>query len=264
MMKRNKIVINADDVGISPGSINAVKEAIAKGILNSISIMTNGEYFPQVVNEIIKTGHNISCGIHLDLTYGRSLTVSPVIAPKGVFNKGFIGLLVGAYCSASLKSDIEKEFEAQIKKLQDSQVEITHLDSHRHVHMIPPIFKIVRKLAEKNKIAEVRVANEKIFSSLAIGRNLGFLFNGGIIKALLLKIFSWFCCYPDHRPFFSLLYTGKINHKMIERILNQNKPVEVGIHPGIPEMDKEAIFFNQNEAAYWRSPNRQNEFKALA
>src|SRR6266852_8305711 len=57
-------------------------------------------------------------------------------------------------------SEVEKEGEAQIRKVRDAGVLVTHLDGHKHVHMLPGLFEIALRLAKRHGIGAIRVSLE--------------------------------------------------------------------------------------------------------
>jgi len=67
------IIINADDVGISPGCNAAVAECVAKEGVNSVSFIANGEYLDDALKRIPRS-LKIHTGVHLTLSYGPALS----------------------------------------------------------------------------------------------------------------------------------------------------------------------------------------------
>lgn len=64
--------------------------------------------------------------------------------------------------------EIKQELDAQICKILDSEIKITHLDTHQHVHMLPGIRRVVGKLAKKYSIPAIRYPKLISYADLAI------------------------------------------------------------------------------------------------
>src|SRR5262249_37997061 len=90
-------------------------------------------------------------------------------------------------------SEVEREWDAQIEKIRGAGVAPTHLDGHKHVHMLPGLFPIALKLAKKHSIAAIRISNEASPLRSALSgksrRNSGVLLKQGV-QARGLKLLS--------------------------------------------------------------------------
>ena len=265
--KRGRLIINADDLGMSPGTNSAVFECFDAGKITDASIMSNADYFEDALEGLQKRGIG-KIGVHLNLSYAKALKRgSSLHDENGLLNNGFVSLLRKTAAGGNIVKEIEEEFEAQIERVKRSGIEITHLDSHRHVHMIPAIYSVVVKLAQKHGIERVRLINENIVDSIKIGGSFHVFSNGGIVKYLLLKSFS---DYNRSRKdlgggakFFSILYTGGITKSAIEKIANSGEFYEIMVHPGDPTLDESVDFYDPDEKVYRTSPERRLEMKAL-
>lgn len=260
---KTKIRINADDFGISPGCNSAVLKALAGGCLNSVSILATGDFLTDDAVTELRRVPELNCGVHLNLSYGRSLTRPPHLSRHGIFHLSFVALLLKSLFSPSLRREIESEWEAQINALRQRGISLAHLDSHRHVHLIPWLYAIAIRLAERYSIPEVRHARESLLFSLRLGRSLRLLRNGGIIKWLVLQACGLFCPRRTERKLFSVLYTGEIHAEMIQRLWQNPTPqkLEIILHPGIPELDRNIRFHTSAEQFYRLSPKRRQELQ---
>jgi predicted glycoside hydrolase/deacetylase ChbG (UPF0249 family) len=112
----SKYIVNADDLGISPGTNKAIFHDHDKGYINSTSIMTNCDYFNEAINGL-KARKDLKAGIHLNLTYGKSLSGSFMLCNKyGFFNLSYLKILYKSIVSKSFLAEVEDEFELQINK----------------------------------------------------------------------------------------------------------------------------------------------------
>ena len=254
----NKIV--ADDLGMTPGTNIAIKELADIGSLTHVSAFSTGDYFDEGMNMLDQ--NNINKGLHFNLTYGMSaIGVNELTNNEGKFKFGFLGVLFKSF-KPSVKKIIEKELIAQIKILEKKVNRISHIDGHRHIHIIPGISNIVKKISERYNIKEIRVVNENILDSLLIGKKLNLETIGGIIKFFVLNIFSYVGSIKSSYNFFSIIYTGQINTKMLNRIMRKNKKFEIMMHPSKPEFDINIKFYDNNEKIYRLSEKRLMEYEA--
>ena len=263
----NKLIVNADDLGMTPGTNKAIFDGFDHGIITHSSIMANSDYFSEAV-EGIKTRDDLKIGIHLNLTYGKALHYNRVYNDcNGFFNLGFLPILRKSISQKEFLQAVEKEFESQILHVLNAGIAITHIDSHRHIHLIPNIYKIVIDLSVKYHIKRVRLINENFLESLMMTKRCDFLLNGGLIKFILLKILTAINCkkFNSNSPikFYSILYTGVVHKEVLERLRRSDQSYEIMVHPGIPDLDSGVVFHNKNEKIYRLSKERENEFTAV-
>lgn len=263
----NNIIVNADDLGMSPGTNKAIFEGFDHGIVTHSSIMSNCDYFSEAVDGL-KTRKNLNIGIHLNLTYGKALNYNRLYNDdNGVFNLGYMAIFVKSIFQKDFIKEVKKEFELQILRVLNCGITITHIDSHRHIHLIPKIYNIVVDLSLKYNIKRIRLINEDFLDSFLMSGKYNFILNGGLVKFTLLKIFSKIDSkksdsYKDLR-FYSILYTGVIHKNIFENLKLSEYNYEVMVHPGITDLDTQVFFYDKNEKAYRLSKDREDELHAV-
>ncbi|MBU6140632.1 MAG: ChbG/HpnK family deacetylase [Proteobacteria bacterium] len=229
-----KLRINADDFGISPGVNSAIEKMFQAGRLNSASIICGCGYFDEAI-AIAKRNPGLEIGLHFNATVGLSK-----------FKSGFLRLfLMSLFNKKILQEEIERELRAQIFLLEKNQIKISHIDSHRHIHMIPRIFSVVEKVAKEKGINRIRIINESLLTTLSINHPKSYFWNGNIIKWSILIFFKLLNNRPEKRYFFSILYTCEVTKDLIKKIKVPKKfrdaEIEIMIHPGDPEMDSKIV-----------------------
>lgn len=240
-----KKIFNADDFGISKGVNAAIVKAYREGILNSASLMINQKYAADAV-KLAKEMPELEVGLHVNLTNeypaAPAQQIPLLVDAHGRLKNGFVNLLLLSFLKpAQLRQQAEIEMRAQIAKYLASGLPLQHLDSHRHVHMIPQIFKAMRKLQKEFEVPRIRVMNENIFNTLKYNKNKSWLFDGALIKYVLLRFLCWWNGYKNDVYFYTLMYTCKIAKEQFSgvKIPSGYKAVEIMIHPGMPEIDKQ-------------------------
>ena len=156
----SRLIINADDFGLTPGVNRAIRELHQAGALTSATLMATGHAFDDAV-AISHANPSLAIGCHITLTDG--VPASPPESIPTLLGAGrknlrpklidFIkALLLGKIDPA----DIEREALAQIRKLQNAGIPITHLDTHKHTHLFPQVVRPLLRVAEANNIRAIR------------------------------------------------------------------------------------------------------------
>ena len=156
---RRRLIINADDFGISRGVNIGIIEAAQAGIVTSASALVNLPGFDDAMIRARSTA-GLALGVHLNFTSGRPLTRAPSLTGRGGDFYGLPMLAVRASLGLLSADDIHGESLAQIDRLVDTGFHPTHLDSHRHVHVHPAIFPTVCKAAASRGLSRVRIPRE--------------------------------------------------------------------------------------------------------
>ena len=238
-----KKIFNADDFGISHGVNAAIEKAYRDGILNSTSLMVNQKYAQEAVL-MARNMPNLETGLHLNLT-NETPAADPKMIPllvdeNGKLKNGFLNLfLLSLIHMREFSRQAEIEIRAQVQKYLQTKLPLLHIDGHRHVQMIPAVFKIVHKICRELSVPRIRVMNESILNTVKQNRQKSYLFDGGLIKYFLLKAFYWWNGYHSDVYFYTILFTCKISKEQFRhiKIPKGYNAVEIMIHPGMPEID---------------------------
>lgn len=154
-----KIIINADDFGLTDGCNKGIIKAIEEGIVTSTTVMMN---MPHAIKgiESLKSINFSSIGVHLTLTCGKPTLpikeVSTLVNEKNEFYKRKDRL----FPNMDLK-EVEKELRNQIELFIKTGLQPTHLDSHHHIHIYKGIREVVCKLAKEYNLP-LRGVNSEI------------------------------------------------------------------------------------------------------
>ena len=154
------IIVNADDLGMSPSVNDAIFEAMAAGSITSATILANGPAVSQVAERCGKFPHR-SFGVHLNLTQyepvcpGSVVDLAPVLNDRGCFNGNSIREV---RIDVRLLRAIYREWCAQIDRVLALGIEPSHLDAHHHVHTIPQMLPVLAALRRRYKIRRVRIS----------------------------------------------------------------------------------------------------------
>ncbi|PYS38680.1 MAG: hypothetical protein DMG14_16725 [Acidobacteria bacterium] len=160
-----KLIVAADDFGLTDRINEAIAIACRDGIVTTASLMVTAMGFQSAV-EIARQQRNLDLGLHLNLTEGRPVT-DPAAIPSMADPRGFLYdhplKLAAALVRGKIRrGDLEREIRAQIERALHSELEITHIDGHKHVHVTPTVFRIIRRVAPEYGIHAVRLPRERI------------------------------------------------------------------------------------------------------
>lgn len=140
------LLVNADDFGFARGVNRGILHCHREGILTSATLMANGDAFEDAV-ELARAHPSLDVGAHLVLVQGRSVRSGEPLPPT-------VPALVRALAFRRL--DPYAELKAQMERITAAGVRVTHLDTHKHTHLLPPVLDAVLRLAREYGVRWVR------------------------------------------------------------------------------------------------------------
>jgi predicted glycoside hydrolase/deacetylase ChbG (UPF0249 family) len=155
-----RLILNADDLGLTAGINRAVGELHAAGAITSATLMAAGPAFDDAVR--LALAHpTLGIGCHIVLTDG--IPVSPpesiptLLGPdRKTFRPDVRSFFTAALLGRLNPAEIEREALAQIRKLQAAGIQTTHIDTHKHTHILPQIAHPVLMAAELAGVTAIR------------------------------------------------------------------------------------------------------------
>lgn len=157
-MDLSRVIINADDFGLNEHCSKAIAQAFREGLITDTTMMATGEFFDEAVVLAKEQGFIDKIGIHLNLTEGEPLTEDikscPRFVTNGRFNKQYSR---SKPLTTDEKAAIYKELTAQVEKIQQAGIRITHADSHHHIHTGVFIVPIAVKVCKEHGINKMRL-----------------------------------------------------------------------------------------------------------
>jgi len=175
-----RLILNADDFGLTAGVNRAILELHRAGVLTSTSLMSRAAATDEAI-EMARATPSLGVGCHVVLVDGE-----PVLSPtrdvpnladpnSGRFRPSLSGLLRWLYgfdrSSVSTHKVVDREIEAettaQINLLHANGLRLTHIDTHKHAHMFPAVLRPVLRAARAAGIRVVRNPFEPAWSRRA-------------------------------------------------------------------------------------------------
>lgn len=142
-----RLIVNADDFGFTNDVNEGIIEAHRNGVLTATTLMANGDAFEGAV-KLARQNPSLDVGCHLVLVQGRSVADPSRELPASVMELGR-ALLQG-------KFPVYQELLAQVRRTVRAGIRPTHLDTHKHTHLLPPVLDAVARLAHEFRIPWVR------------------------------------------------------------------------------------------------------------
>lgn len=123
-----KLIINADDFGLSEGVSQGILEAMKHGVITDTSAIVCAPAFKKCAAMALNQGMT-EMGVHLFLTMGRPIT-SPSLIPSLVDNDGCFYSREAFFTKDIDMKEAQRELEAQIRYFKSCGLTLNHLDSH--------------------------------------------------------------------------------------------------------------------------------------
>ena len=166
-----RLIVNADDFGLTSGINQAVLELNRRGVLSSTTLMAMAPETREATS-LIQSGRNLGIGCHVVLVDGAPVSptsnVFTLINPATGRFRGSLGLFVRDLLLGNIReSQIQSEAEAQIASLQSQGVQLTHLDTHKHTHMFPAVLRPILLAAKHLGVPSIRNPFEPTWSENA-------------------------------------------------------------------------------------------------
>jgi len=219
-------VVNADDFGFTPDVNQGIVEAHRGGILTATTLMANGEAFDDAAR-LARETPSLDIGCHLVLIGGRSVATGKALP-----------LTVPQLLSALARRDIRpyEEMAAQVRRIAAAGIEASHLDTHKHTHLAPPVLEAVARIGQEFGIRWVRQPFDSPLNALKGGVPLTKRLTSRAIRLVrrrfLRVVESHGCRTTDHFAGFQI--TGRFRTTELVELLGliPAGTTELMCHPG--------------------------------
>lgn len=249
-----RLIINADDFGLTPGVNRAIAELHDAGAVTSATLMATGPAFDDAV-ALALARPSLGVGCHIVLVDGTPVsdpaTIPTLLGPENdqgrrTFRDSLADFALGVLRGSIRQDDIQREALAQIQKLQRAGLKLTHVDTHKHTHLLPRVTRPIIRALEQSGIRAIRNPFEPRWAA-ALG--------GSTRRNLFVRTFG-----PGRRRFeasppiasrrilttrgtVGISATGHLNSATLSALLNSipDGTWELVCHPGYNDRDLDAI-----------------------
>lgn len=221
------LIVNADDYGLCPEISIGIIDAYQKGIVTSTSVVPNGRHFQEGLEPLKQS--RIATGIHLTFVGGEKPLTRPIdglVDDRGHFLHDYTRLIPRIITNRYDRDGLRKELLAQVTRLLDAGLTISHLDAHQHLHLLPGIRSILLHMTTRFNIKWIRIPRSHRWTIPGICLNMLGLW---LKNRLRRKQFR----YADECLGFD--HSGHINETILSEMINRCRPgvTEIILHPGL-------------------------------
>jgi predicted glycoside hydrolase/deacetylase ChbG (UPF0249 family) len=245
-----RLIINADDFGLTSGVNRAIGEAGRDAAITSATIMANAPRFQEAV-DMTKSTPRLRTGCHVVLIDGEAITpgVVSLAGRDGRFRSSLKDFARAAVRKEISADEVQRETEAQIRKVQAQGITLTHVDSHKHTHMFPHVLRPILRAARACGIFAVRNPFEPLGSwpKGAMVRAPGLWLRSAGVLTFRMFARAFDRAIRDEGIFTTdgtvgIAVTGKLNQPLLEAIVKAlpQGTWELVCHPGYADADLKA------------------------
>jgi predicted glycoside hydrolase/deacetylase ChbG (UPF0249 family) len=234
------LIVNADDFGLSARINEGILLAHRAGIVTATSLMAVGQAFEHAV-QCCRAVPALDVGVHLTLVAERPLLPcrSSLAGDDGRFPAGAGAFLQHWLTGRIRRTDVQAEWSAQIERVLDHGIRVTHLDSHQHVHILPGLADLSLQLAARYNIPFVRVPVEDLWGDRWPSlHGINRMFGATVLRASWLLARLAGAKTSKYRPlrFLGFQDGGRLDNLRLRRLLHALRPgraYELMCHPGL-------------------------------
>jgi hopanoid biosynthesis associated protein HpnK len=262
--KKRRLIINADDFGLSPAVNAAVIRAHREGVLTTASLMVNEAGFGEAVN-LARENPRLGVGLHLTLLHGHAALppekIPGLVNARGEFSSSPAGAGLKYFFDDDLRGQLRAEIHAQFEKFRSTGLNLDHVNGHLHLHLHPAIFKILMDDAKTLGITHLRLTRDSLARSRKISKGrLGYkIFHAaifGLLSARARKILT--AKKIRHAGMtFGLLQDSRVDEDYVLELLPELPPGDSELYSH-PSLDK-----FKHEFAALASPRVREKIESL-
>lgn len=252
-----RLIISADDFGLSAGVNAGILQAHCAGVLTNASLMVTGAACADAV-ALAQAHPLLGVGLHLVLVQGRA--AAPAAAPalvdgRGMFRDNPVLNGVRYFFTPGIRAQLEQEVRAQLQQFHRTGLPLSHVDGHLNIHMHPTVLGILLRLASEYGIRAVRLPREPLHISLRLdGRARlrksveSFVFRC-LVRYAEPRLARYGLRHPDQM--FGLHQSGHVTEEYLLGVVAAVPPgvTEIYCHAGMPDA----------EARRWRPADYESE-----
>jgi hopanoid biosynthesis associated protein HpnK len=243
-----RLIVNADDFGLSPSVNAAVIRAHREGILTTASLMVNEAGFAEAV-QLAKENPKLGVGLHLTLLLGHSALppekIPGLVNARREFSRSPVGVGLAYFFRRGLREQLRAEIRAQFEKFHATGLPLDHVNGHLHLHLHPVIFKILMEDSEQLGLRHLRLTRDCLARSRRMTHGRWFY------RASHAAIYEWLSKRAreplrqrgiKHAQItFGLLQNARVDEEYILKLLPELPPgdSELYAHPSFGKCEHE-------------------------
>jgi len=241
-----RLIVTADDFGLSPAVNQAIEQAFTQGILTTTSLMVGAASVEDAV-ERAQRNPRLRVGLHVAVTRARAVLPATAIPdlvdaggnlPRQLFQAG-----VRFFFLPRIRKQLELEITAQFEAFKSYGLRLDHVNAHNHLHLHPTIFALILKIGRRYGMRSVRIPYEPL---LPVWRSSG----DDLIQRTLMTLFlgPWVALQrarlrraglSGNDYIFGLFDTGRMGVDRVMKLLPHlpEGVSELYFHPAVKDLD---------------------------
>jgi chitin disaccharide deacetylase len=245
-----RLIVNADDFGLTSGVNRAIIEGNRLGIVTSATLMANARATDAAI-DLAKAQPGLKTGCHVVLIDGVPLKAKLQSLTNGSprFRTSLKEFSIAALRKQISAEEVQQEVEAQVRKVQSRGITLTHLDSHKHTHMFPHILRPLLRAAKACGIRAVRNPFEPLrcWPPVMVLNTPGLWLRSAGVMAFQMFAADFHSAVKEEGMVspdgtVGIAVTGMLDQKWLSRILEAlpEGTWELVCHPGYSDADLQA------------------------
>ena len=245
-----RLIVNADDFGLTSGVNRAIVDGNRSGIVTSATLMANAKATDAAI-DLAKAQPGLKTGCHVVLIDGVPLKANLQSLTNGSprFRTSLKEFSIAALRKQISAEEVQQEVEAQVRKVQSRGITLTHLDSHKHTHMFPHILRPLLRAAKACGIRAVRNPFEPLrcWPPLMVLNTPGLWLRSAGVMAFQMFAADFHSAVKEEGMVspdgtVGIAVTGMLDQKWLSRILEAlpEGTWELVCHPGYSDADLQA------------------------
>jgi len=227
-LSKNKILISADDFGISRNASQKILELIRNGKINRVEVMVSKNITLEQIQELLNSGVKIDIHFHLKGDVLDQWQDRKKEFKEGNF-KRILTFLWDYFFSKDRVGETEAEWYFQLSDFKKMFGRYPDgISSHEHIHFFPAYFRIIMEIASKNNIEFIRFGKNNYNNFNLVSLILNFL------RFFNIKFYKKFKLNIKTTDFF-VSFDWLKNYNKFIKSLPKDKEVELVFHPERPE-----------------------------
>ena len=235
-----RLIVTADDFGLSIPVNDAVERAHGEGVLSAASLMVGAPAVEDAVQRARKFP-SLGVGLHLTLLDGRPVLppdqIPGLIGPDGRFFSDPFRFGLALYVSPELQRQVKAEINAQFERFAATGLRLDHVNAHRHFHLHPVVLQSIMEIAPRFGRPPVRIPLEPFTPSFRAGRNRAF---GRLLSSVFyfaqtrrVRRFLQEAQIPSNDNLFGLNDSGALTEPLLLGLIDHlpNGVSEIYCHP---------------------------------
>ena len=158
-----RVIVTADDFGLSVPVNEAVENAHHRGILTTTCLMVGEAAVADAVARAT-AAPDLAVGLHVTVVCGRSVLphelIPDLVDAEGRFDTNLVRAGVRYFFLPRVRRQLAAEIEAQFAAFQKTGLELDHINTHNHMHMHPTVLALMIKIGRKYGATAIRVPSD--------------------------------------------------------------------------------------------------------